>query len=122
MKFYHCEHCGNIITYAVDTGVKVVCCGDEMKELVPGTMDASQEKHVPEFSQQGNLVTVKVGSVAHPMVEAHYIGWIVLETKQGQQKKELDHTGAPEATFALVDGDEAVAAYAWCNLHGLWKA
>ena len=122
MKFYHCEHCGNIIAYATDKGVPVVCCGEKMKELVPGTVDASKEKHVPEVTVEGNIVTVKVGSVAHPMVPEHYIGWIALETNTGNQRKELDHTGAPEAKFALMDGDEVKAVYAWCNLHGLWKA
>lgn len=122
MKFYHCEHCGNIIAYAVNSGVPVVCCGEKMKELVPGTVDASKEKHVPVVERSGNVVTVKVGSVAHPMVEEHYIGWVALETKLGNQRKELPHTGEPKASFALLDGDEVVAAYAWCNLHGLWKA
>lgn len=122
MKFYVCEHCGNIIAYAVNSGVPVVCCGEKMKELVPGTVDASKEKHVPVVERKGNLVTVKVGSVAHPMVEEHYIGWIALETRMGNQRKELSHTGEPVANFALLEGDEVVAAYAWCNLHGLWKA
>lgn len=122
MKFYVCKHCGNIITYDVNSGVKVVCCGEEMQELVPGTVDASKEKHVPVIERQGNVVTVRVGSIDHPMVEEHYIGWIALETKMGNQRKKLNHTGAPEAKFALLEGDEVVAAYAWCNLHGLWKA
>lgn len=122
MKFYVCEHCGNIIAYAHDSGVAVVCCGEKMKEMVPGTVDASKEKHVPVYSVENNVVTVKVGGVAHPMVEEHYIGWIAVETKSGNQRKELDHTGAPEAQFALLPGDEVVAVYAWCNLHGLWKA
>lgn len=122
MRFYHCVHCGNIVAYATDKGVPVVCCGEEMKELVPGTVDASKEKHVPVVSREGNIVTVKVGSDAHPMVPEHYIGWIALQTSTGNQRKELDHTGAPEAKFALLDGDDVVAVYAWCNLHGLWKA
>lgn len=122
MKFYHCTHCGNIIAYATDSGVKVVCCGEEMKELIAGTVEASKEKHIPVISREGDLVTVKVGSVAHPMMEAHYIDWIALETKNGNQRKTLSRTGAPEAAFALVKGDEVVAAYAYCNLHGLWKA
>ena len=122
MKFYRCNHCGNIIAYVEDKGVPVVCCGEKMGELVPGTTDAAQEKHVPVIEKAGNLVTVKVGSVSHPMTEEHHIAWIVLETKQGKQRKALDHTGKPEAVFALVEGDEVVAAYEYCNLHGLWKA
>ena len=122
MKFYVCKHCGNIIAYASDKKCDVVCCGEKMSELVPNTTDAAQEKHVPVISVDGNIVTVTVGSVAHPMTEEHHIAWIALETKSGNQRKELDVTGAPDAKFALVEGDEPVAAYAFCNLHGLWKA
>ena len=122
MKFYVCRHCGNVIAYAVDSGVKVVCCCDEMQELVAGTVDASKEKHIPVITQEGNVVTVKIGSVAHPMTEEHYIAWIFLETKHGNQRVELDHVGQPEAKFALLDSDNVVAAYEYCNIHGLWKA
>lgn len=122
MKFYHCKHCGNIVTYVEDHGPRIVCCGDEMEEMTPDTVDASKEKHVPVVTVSGNNVTVKVGSVAHPMTEEHHISWIALHTKAGCQRKKLNHTGAPEAHFALADGDEMVAAYAYCNLHGLWKA
>lgn len=122
MKFYVCKHCGNIIAYAEDKGVPVVCCGETMQELIPGTVEASHEKHIPVIEQAGNLVTVKIGSVAHPMIPEHYIGWVALETKQGNQRKPLAVGGAPEVSFALCEGDEVVAAYAWCNLHGLWKA
>ncbi len=70
----------------------------------------------------GNLVTVKVGEVEHPMLEEHHIAWIALETKEGNQRKPLPVDGKPQATFALTDGDEVIAAYEYCNLHGLWKA
>ena len=122
MKLYYCKHCGNVIAYTVDSGVKVVCCGDEMQELIAGTVDASKEKHIPVISREGNVVTVKVGSVAHPMTKEHHIAWIALETRHGNQRVELDHLGQPEAKFALLEGDEVVAAYEYCNLHGLWKA
>ncbi len=122
MKFYICKHCGNIIAFAEDKGVPVVCCGEKMSELVPGTTDAAQEKHVPVIEVDGNLVTVKVGEVEHPMLEEHHIAWIALETKEGNQRKPLPVDGKPEATFALTDGDEVIAAYEYCNLHGLWKA
>ena len=122
MKFYHCAHCGNIITYLKDSGVKVVCCGEEMKELVPDTVDAAKEKHIPVIEQNGSTVTVKVGSVEHPMLPEHYIEWIILETNLGRQRKQLNPGQAPQAVFALVEGEEVVAAYEWCNLHGLWKA
>lgn len=122
MKFYICKHCGNIIAFAEDKGVPVVCCGEKMSELVPGSVDAAQEKHVPVIEVNGNLVTVTVGSVEHPMLEEHHIAWIALETKEGNQRKPLPVDGKPQATFALTEGDEVVAAYEYCNLHGLWKA
>ncbi len=121
MKFYICSHCGNIIAYVKDQGVPVMCCGQKMEELVPNTTDAAVEKHVPVISVEGSKVTVKVSSVEHPMVDVHYIEWIALETKQGNQRKPLHPGEKPEAVFALADGDEVVAAYAYCNLHGLWK-
>ena len=121
MTFYICRHCGNIIAHIRDAGVRCVCCGEKMQPLVPNTTDAAGEKHVPVLKVEGNLVTVTVGSVEHPMEEKHYIQWILLETREGRQRKSLSPGGRPEAVFALTDGDEAVAAYEYCNLHGLWK-
>lgn len=121
MKFYVCAHCGNLITYMHASGVQVVCCGDKMQELTPNTTEAAREKHLPVITRSGETVTVKVGSVPHPMAEEHHIEWIILETKQGYQKKDLKPGEKPEAVFALTGGDEVVAAYAYCNLHGLWK-
>ena len=122
MNFYVCKHCGNIVTYAFDSGVAVVCCGEEMQEMAAGTVDASREKHVPEIHVEGSKVTVKVGSVAHPMEEKHYITFVALESKLGHQIKHLKAGDEPVATFALVEGDQLVAVYEHCNLHGLWKA
>ena len=122
MKFHVCKHCGNIIAYAYDAGVKVVCCGEKMQEMVPGVVDAAKEKHVPEITVNGNTVTVKVGAVTHPMEEKHYITFIALESKNAYQYKALNPHEEPVAVFALADGDKAVAAYEHCNLHGLWKA
>ncbi len=121
MKYYVCEHCGNIIEYVKETGVPVMCCGQKMTELVPGTSDGAHEKHVPVVSIDGDRVIVEVGSVEHPMVEAHYIQWIAIETTRGSQRVKLEYTGKPRAEFRLVDGEEFVAAYEYCNLHGLWK-
>ena len=121
-KFFICETCGNIIAMVKPSGVPVVCCGKPMKQIVPNNTDAAQEKHVPVWSKEGNLVKVQVGSVAHPMIPAHYIEWVSLQTKAGNQRKALAPEQAPEVTFALTDGDEVVAVYAYCNLHGLWKA
>lgn len=122
MKFYICKHCKNIITYVMPSGVKVICCGEEMTELIPGSVDAALEKHVPVVTKDGSKVTVEVGSVAHPMIPEHYITFIAIETKQGSEIKYLKAGDAPKAEFVVADGDEFVAAYAYCNLHGLWKA
>ena len=121
IRFFICKHCGNIITMVHDAGVPVVCCGEKMTALIPGSTDAATEKHVPVVEVHGNEVTVKVGSVAHPMEEKHFIQWVYLQTKEGIQSKRLKPHEAPEAVFALTPGDKAVAAYEYCNLHGLWK-
>ena len=120
--FYRCNHCGNIVAFVKASGVPVVCCGEKMTEIIPGTVDASREKHIPVWSVEGNIVHVTVGSVEHPMLPEHYIEWISIETKQGNQRKELRPGEKPEACFALCEGDEVEAVYAYCNLHGLWKA
>ncbi len=122
LKFYQCKKCGKIIAMIKPSACPTMCCGEEMAELVANTVDAAKEKHVPVLEQNGNLVTVTVGSVIHPMLENHYIQWIALETKKGFQRLELQPGTEPKATFALVPGDEVVAAYEYCNLHGLWKA
>jgi superoxide reductase len=122
MKFYICKHCGNIVAYADYKGVPVICCGEIMQELVPGSVDASVEKHVPVVEVSGNKVTVTIGSDPHPMTVEHHIAWVSLETKEGNQRKVLDKTGKPSVDFMICDGDEVVAAYAYCNLHGLWKS
>jgi len=98
-----------------------MCCGEKMKEIIPGTADASLEKHVPVVEVDGNKVTVSVGSVAHPMVPEHYIEWISLETKEGSQRKILVPGSLPKVEFMITDTDEVVAAYAYCNLHSLWR-
>ena len=121
VKFYRCRHCGNVIQKVVDSKVPVVCCGEKMEELVPGTVDASLEKHVPVVTRlDENTLKIQVGSVEHPMLPEHHIEWILLETKKGFQIKYLEAGDAPEAKFEVVD-DEPVAAYEYCNLHGLWK-
>ena len=121
MKFYVCNHCGNIIRFEKDSGVPVMCCGEKMEELVPGTTDAAQEKHVPAIEINGDVVTVRVGEVEHPMEPEHYIEWIILETKDMEYKKKLNPGEKPVAAFILNEGDEVVAAYEYCNLHRLWK-
>jgi superoxide reductase len=119
-KFFICKICGNLVAMINSSGAKMVCCGQEMTELTPNTVEASHEKHLPVVKVEGNTVTVKVGSVPHPMTEEHLIQWIFLKTKRGGQRKALKAGEAPEAVFTLVD-DAPYAAYAYCNLHGLWK-
>ena len=99
MRFYICEHCGNIVTFVKSSGVPVMCCGQKMTELVPGTTDAAVEKHVPVIQAEG-----------------------ALETREGVQIKHLTPGSKPQVVFALTQGDSVVSAYAYCNLHGLWKA
>jgi len=121
-KFYRCEICGNIISHLEDSGIRVVCCGQEMGELIAGSVDAATEKHVPIVAQDGKKVSVTVGSVSHPMQEEHYIQWICLVSKEGCEVKYLKPGENPSAEFMLSSKDELVAVYEYCNLHGLWKA
>ena len=122
MKFYRCAHCGQIIAVVKKTGVPIICCGEPMKEIIPGTTDASLEKHVPVYEVKDGKVVVKVGAVDHPMLPEHYIEWVAIQTKFGNQHKSLKPGDAPQVCFRLCDGDEVEAVYAYCNLHSLWKA
>ena len=122
IEFLKCNHCGQIVKKVVDKGISVVCCGEKMTKIEPNTVDASKEKHVPVVEINKNIVTVKVGEVDHPMLEAHYIEWIIIETNQGSYKYNLKPGDAPVAKFILRDNEEFVAAYEHCNLHGLWMA
>ena len=122
LQFLRCAKCGQMVLTIKNKPCDVHCCGVPMQPLEPGVSDGAHEKHVPVFTQDGALVRVKIGEVAHPMMDAHYIEWIALETKEGAQIKNLKPGDEPEAVFALSEGDEVVAVYEYCNLHGLWKA
>lgn len=122
MKFYRCAHCGKIIAVVKETGVPVMCCGARMQELIPGTTDAAAEKHIPIYETKDGRISVKVGSVEHPMTEEHFIEWIAIQTKFGNQRKCLKPGMKPEACFLICEDDEVEAVYAYCNLHSLWKA
>ncbi len=122
MKFFECKHCKKIVAIVKDSKVPVICCGEKMAEIVPGTVDASLEKHVPVYTVENNVVKVNVGAVTHPMTDEHYIEWVALKSAQGNQRKPLHPGDAPEVCFALCEGDKVEAVYAYCNLHGLWKA
>ena len=121
-KFLICKKCGNIVEIIHESGISIMCCGEKMEELIPGTVDAAKEKHVPVYTTEKNKVNVTVGEINHPMQEEHYIEWISIQTKYGNQIKKLKAGEKPEACFALCDGDSIEAVYAYCNLHGLWKA
>ena len=122
MEFYVCSHCGNLVGMVKNSGVPMMCCGEKMRKLEAGTSDGAREKHVPAVTVEGNTVRVAVGSAPHPMLDAHFIEWVAIETAQGAQRKTLKPGEAPAVEFALTEGDCLVAVYAYCNLHGLWKA
>ncbi|OJF77475.1 MAG: desulfoferrodoxin [Treponema sp. CETP13] len=118
--FYVCDTCGNLVAMINDSGVNPVCCGEKMRKLVPGEIDAATEKHVPFVTVKGDTLTVQVGEVPHPMTAEHYIQWVYVQTEKGSQLKKFSPNDAPKATFELTD-DKAIAVYEYCNLHGLWK-
>ena len=121
-KFYICPVCGNLVEVIEPSGVPLVCCGKPMQELVPGTVEASHEKHIPVPTVEGRTVKVAVGSVDHPMTAEHYIPWVVLRTDKGSHRRHLSPEDAPLALFSLAEDEQPLEVYAWCNLHGLWKA
>ncbi|MBP3856599.1 MAG: desulfoferrodoxin [Ruminiclostridium sp.] len=121
-KFYKCKACGQFVAAIDKKACPIKCCGEAMEEVTANTVDAAKEKHVPAVTVDGSIVKVAVGTVEHPMTDAHLINWVCLETTRGMQRKVLTAADKPYAEFALTADDKAVAAYAYCNLHGLWKA
>ncbi|MDD4212858.1 MAG: desulfoferrodoxin family protein [Bacilli bacterium] len=121
VKFYVCKHCGNLVLLLRNGGGRLVCCGEPMKLLEANSSDGAYEKHVPEvkIEASGKEITVQVGSVIHPMTEAHFIEWVYVQTKKGGQLKYFAPGDAPVARFTFVE-DEVVAVYEHCNLHGLF--
>ncbi len=118
-KFFKCRHCGNVIEKVVDSGVPVVCCGEKMEELIPNTVEASGEKHIPVVTHIGeNTIKVEVGSVPHPMLPEHHISFIYVETEDGGIRVNLKDK--PEAIICTCTS-KPIAVYEYCNLHGLWK-
>ena len=150
--FYRCERCGNIVAMLKSGGGTLTCCGQDMTKLEANSTDAAQEKHVPIIEKTTGEINVTVGSVAHPMIEEHYIEWIALVTENEIQIKYLKPGMKPKARFAYYDenreiiytgkddeevlncegqpcnfvihkgGPRHAAVYAYCNLHGLWKS
>lgn len=120
LKFYVCPHCGNVVIKLVDKDVPVVCCGEKMLELKPNTTEAVQEKHLPVVSADGDVVTIRVGEVEHPMTNEHYISHIIVVTNQGYTVKTLKPTDKPVCTVVLNKGEKIKNVYSYCNLHSLW--
>ena len=118
-KFYICRRCGNLVEMIHDVGVPVFCCGQKMEPLVPNTVDASGEKHLPVVTVADGVVTVNVGSADHPMLPEHFIEWVYVKTENGGPRKALKPGDAPHVSFC-IGSDKPVAVYAYCNLHGLW--
>jgi superoxide reductase len=119
-KVLKCEHCGKTAIVLANDGCPTICCGEAMKELVPGAVDAALEKHVPAVSRENDgSLSVQIGSVEHPMTEEHYIVWIALVSDTGFRIEYLKPGDKPEVRFQAAE--KARAVYAYCNLHGLWK-
>jgi superoxide reductase len=119
LQVYKCEACGNIVEVVHGGEGELVCCGAPMKFLEENTVDAAKEKHVPVLEKTADGWTVRVGSVAHPMEEKHYIEWVELIADGKAYRQFLEPGQTPEATFK-IDADQ-VTAREYCNLHGLWK-
>ena len=120
MKFLYCRHCKNIVTFLNSSGVTPFCCGEKMSLIEPNKVDASVEKHTPVVSVCKKVVTVVVGSILHPATSEHRIDWIMIETNLGRQRKLIPVGDAPKVKFALLEDEKVIAAYEYCNLHGLW--
>ncbi len=121
MKLYRCPKCGNMVAMIEEHTCIPHCCGEPMKELTANTTDGAREKHVPFVEVDDNKVKVRVGEVDHPMLEAHYITWIALESEMGWQIKYLKPGEEPKRCFHVCHKDKPIAVYEYCNLHGLWK-
>ncbi len=119
VSFFRCKHCGNMVALIKAGGGTLVCCGEQMELLVPNTVDAAVEKHVPVSVRNNGSISVEVGSVAHPMVDVHYIEWIAVVGDEGIEIIYLHPGDDPKATFSDKKNAEV---YEYCNIHGLWKA
>ena len=120
LEIYKCEVCGNIVELVHEGKGELICCGKPMKLFLENTVDAAREKHVPVIEKTPTGVKVKVGSVAHPMEEKHYIEWIEIIADGKAYRQFLKPGEAPETTFEIQAN--SITAREYCNLHGLWKA
>ncbi len=120
MKYYLCEICGNLVELVEEGGGELVCCGQPMTKLETKTTNEGNEKHLPVVEKNGNEIKVKVGSIAHPMAEEHYIKWIVISYNGKCQRVKLVPGSLPEATFIVNEEFSELEVYSYCNVHGLW--
>lgn len=118
-RFYLCEHCKNLIGMIHNSGVPMMCCGQKMTKLIPNTVDASGEKHLPVVKVCGETLEVSIGAVNHPMTDEHFIEWVYVQTENGGIRKSLKIGEQPFVKFSLGE-EKPIAVYAYCNLHGLW--
>lgn len=122
-RFFICSICGQLINVIDDKNLPFTCCMTEMTEVIPQTSeDENGEHHLPVYTRRGNVITVRVGSTAHPHTPAHYIKWILLHTKNTCQRVELNYNDEPVVEFHLAPDDEVLSIYSYCNVHGLWKS
>ncbi|MBQ1445789.1 MAG: desulfoferrodoxin Dfx [Solobacterium sp.] len=119
LRVFKCRKCGKMVIQLNKAGCPTFCCGEEMEELTANTTDAATEKHVPAVVREGDVLKVTVGTVEHPMLDAHYIEWIAVAEPEGFRLTYLNPGDKPYAEFKGV-GEEA-EVYEYCNLHGLWK-
>ncbi|MGK0467318.1 desulfoferrodoxin [Clostridium sp.] len=119
-QVYKCELCGNMVEIVHESGGVLVCCGQPMTLQIENTVDAAKEKHVPVVENVKGGVLVKVGAVEHPMLEAHYIEWIEVQTAKKIYRKHLKPGEIPQALFLI--NEEVLSIREYCNIHGLWKA
>jgi superoxide reductase len=123
LKFYKCNHCGNLLVPAIDASVTPICCGEAMEVLVPGAIDAAVEKHVPviERDADGKHININIGSVPHPMTEEHLIQCVALMLDDRFGIVKLNAGDEPLVRCNFDDNSVQATVYAYCNLHGLWK-
>lgn len=119
--FYQCLSCGNIVFMVEDSGMTPVCCGEQMMKLEPKSKDNGTEKHLPYVTWLDDCtLRVNIGSVDHPMEDGHHIVFVCLEMKDGVELRRVEGKRKAKVDFKCCR-EEAVAVYAWCNIHGLWK-
>ena len=122
MKFYKCNVCGQIVASVKDTGAPMTCCNEELKVIVPHTVDfEGNEKHIPIIKKGNGKVVISVGSIPHPSTEEHFIEWIAIVTNKGNQRKMLKPGDEPKVTFQVAKDEHLLDVYVYCNLHSLWR-